>query len=154
MFSVVHSCLRVSLFVAFIHLFLSTLPFPLCIFLSFTPSSSASHSLWTWGEKDIVEYCFTLLRGGMKWECLSLLFLSLYLSWEDLPTRPESFPDHFTTAAQSTPLSSCFFVCLWTHRVSACLLAMKGVPRKTLPLIDCLPPFFLLSFSLLTLSCS
>lgn len=40
------------------------------------------------------------------------------------------------------------FLCLWTHRVSACLLAMKGIPRKTLPLIDC-PPL-----SLLTLPCS
>lgn len=123
-----------SLLVAFLHLFPSI--FCLASFSLSAPPLLPLILSKLGVKKDIVEYWFTLLMG----ECLSLLFLSLYLSWEDLPTRPQSFPDHFTTAAQSTPLSSCFSVCLWTHRVSACLLGMKGILRNTLPLKDSSPP--------------
>lgn len=130
----VSPCVSFSCISSFVSLHF--LPF---VFLPFSPSSSPSHSLWTWGEKDIVEYCFTLLTGEMKWECLSLLFLSLYLSWEDLPNRPQ-FPRPLYNCSTIHPIVQLFF-CVSLDSSSLCLFVRhEGDTKKYLASHRLIPP--------------
>lgn len=83
-------------------------------------------------------HCWILCHSAEKGNEMGMplifsFFLSLprSLSWEDLPTRPEGFPDHFTTAAQSTPLSTCYPVSL--HSSLCLFVSHVGDPKKDQP---------------------